>query len=62
MKHTFALVIGCAALASGALPACAAGLGWKVLSYQSVKESEVCFYGSANVFRGPHPVSTGQVA
>jgi hypothetical protein len=32
-------------------PACAAGLGWKVLSYQSVKEPEVCFYGSANVFR-----------
>jgi hypothetical protein len=26
-------------------------LGWKVLSYQSVKEREVCFYGSADVFR-----------
>jgi hypothetical protein len=50
-KHTFAFVIGCAALVSGALPACAAGLDWKVLSYQSVKEPEVCFYGSANVFR-----------
>jgi hypothetical protein len=32
MKHTFAFVIGCAALVSGALPACAAGLGWKVLN------------------------------
>jgi hypothetical protein len=51
MKHTFAFVIGCAALVSGAIPACAAGLGWKVLSYQSAKEPEVCFYGSGNVYR-----------
>jgi hypothetical protein len=32
---------GSAALICGALPACAAGLGWKVLSYQSVKEPEI---------------------
>ena len=53
MKRTFAFLIGCAALASVALPANAAGsgLGWKVSSYQSVKVPEVCFYGSANVFR-----------
>jgi len=46
-----AVIVGSAALICGALPACAAGLGWKVLSYQSVKEPEVCFYGSANVYR-----------
>jgi hypothetical protein len=51
MTRTIAFLVGCTALISGALPACAAGLGWKVLSYQSVKEPEVCFYGSANVFR-----------
>jgi hypothetical protein len=44
--------LGCAALFSGDLPTCATGLGWKVLSHQSVKEPEVCFYGSANVSRG----------
>jgi hypothetical protein len=26
-------------------------LAWKVLNHQTVKEPEVCFYGSANVFR-----------
>jgi hypothetical protein len=46
-----AVIVGSAALICGALPACAAGLGWKVLSHQSAKEPEVCFYGSANVFR-----------
>src|SRR5262249_53666773 len=46
-----AFLVGCTALICGALPTCAAGLGWKVLSYQSVKEPEVCFYGSANVYR-----------
>jgi hypothetical protein len=46
-----AVIVGSAALICGALPACAAGLGWKVLSYQSAKEPEVCFYGSTNVFR-----------
>ena len=51
MTRIIAFLIGCTALISGALPTCAAGLGWKVLSYQSVKEPEVCFYGSANVFR-----------
>jgi hypothetical protein len=51
MKRSFACFIGSAALLSGAFPACAAGLGWKVLSYQSVKEPEVCFYGSADVYR-----------
>jgi len=50
MTRTIAFLIGCPALISGALPTCAAGLGWKVLSHQSVKEPEVCFYGSANVF------------
>jgi hypothetical protein len=39
------------ALIAGVLPTFAAGLGWKVFSHQSVKEPEVCFYGSANVFR-----------
>src|SRR5262245_6284725 len=51
MSRTIAFLIGCTGLISGALPTCAAGLGWKVLSYHSVKEPEVCFYGSANVFR-----------
>ena len=51
MTRAVAFFIGCTALISGTLPACAASLGWKVLSYQSVKEPEVCFYGSANVFR-----------
>jgi hypothetical protein len=51
MTRTIAFLFGCTALISGALPACASGLGWKVSSYQSVKEPEVCFYGSANVFR-----------
>jgi hypothetical protein len=51
MTRTIAFLIGCAALITGALPTCAAGLGWKVLNYQSVKEPEVCFYGFANVFR-----------
>ena len=51
MTRTIAFLIGCTALISGALPTCAAGLGWKVLSYQSAKEPEVCFYGSANVSR-----------
>jgi hypothetical protein len=46
-----AVIVGSAALICGALPACAAGLGWKVLSYQSVKAPEICFYGSANVYR-----------
>jgi hypothetical protein len=36
---------------SGALPTHAGGLGWKISSYQSARVSEVCFYGSANVFR-----------
>jgi hypothetical protein len=51
MTRTIAFLVGCTTLISGALPACGAGLGWKVLTYQSVKEPEVCFYGSANVFR-----------
>ena len=51
MTRTIAFLIGCIALISGDLSTCAAGLGWKVLSHQSVKEPEVCFYGSANVFR-----------
>ena len=51
MKRTFAFLIGCAALAFGTLPTCAAGLGWKVYGHQSAKVPEVCFYGSANVFR-----------
>jgi hypothetical protein len=51
MTRTIAFLVGCAALISGVLPTCAAGLGWKVLSHQSGKEPEVCFYGSANVFR-----------
>src|SRR5262249_29499064 len=51
MTRTIAFLIGCTALISGALPTCAAGPGWKVLTYKSVKEPEVCFYGSANVFR-----------
>jgi hypothetical protein len=51
MTRTIAFLIGCTALISGDLPTSAAGLGWKVLSYQSVKETEVCFYGSSNVFR-----------
>lgn len=49
ITRTFAFLIGCAALASGALPTQAAG--WKVFSHRSGKEPEVCFYGSANVFR-----------
>ena len=51
VTRTLAFLIGCTALISGALPTCAAGLGWKVLSPQAVKELEVCFYGSANVVR-----------
>jgi hypothetical protein len=51
MTRIIAFLIGCTALISGDLPTCAGGLGWKVLSRQSVKEPEVCFYGSANVFR-----------
>jgi hypothetical protein len=51
MARTIAFLVGSTALICGALPVCAAGLGWKVLSYRSVKEPEVCFYGSANVFR-----------
>jgi hypothetical protein len=51
MKRTFAFLLGCAALVSGALPIHAAGSGWKVLSGQSAKVSEVCFYASVNVFR-----------
>jgi hypothetical protein len=51
MTRTIAFLIGCIALISGDLSTFAAGLGWKVLSHQSVKEPEVCFYGSANVFR-----------
>jgi hypothetical protein len=51
VTRTLAFLIGCTALISGALPTCAAGLGWKVLSPQAVKEPEVCFYGSANVVR-----------
>ena len=51
MTRTIAFLIGCNGLISGALPACAGGPGWKVLSYQSIKEPQVCFYGSANVFR-----------
>ena len=43
--------VGSTALICGALPAYAAGLGWKVLSYPSVKEPEVSFYGSGNVYR-----------
>jgi hypothetical protein len=51
MTRTIAFLVGATALVSGALPACAAGLGWKVLNYRSVKEPQVCFYSSANVFR-----------
>ena len=57
MTRTIAFLIGCASLISGALPTSAAGLGWKVLTYQSVKRPEVCFYGSANVFRANDLVS-----
>jgi hypothetical protein len=49
MARAIAFLVGCAALFSGDLPTCAAGLGWKV--YQSAKQPEVCFYGSANVVR-----------
>jgi hypothetical protein len=51
MTRAFAFLIGFAALVFGALSAHAGGLGWKVFSLQSVKEPEVCFYGSANIFR-----------
>ena len=51
MTRTITFLVGWTALISGALPACAGGLGWRVLIYQSVKEPEVCFYASANVFR-----------
>jgi hypothetical protein len=51
MTRTFTFLFGCVALLFGALPSHAAGLGWKVFSLQSAKEPEVCFYGSANVFR-----------
>ena len=51
VTRTLAFLIGCIALISGALPTCAAGLGWKVLRPQAVKDPEVCFYGSANVVR-----------
>jgi len=51
MTRTIAFLVGCTALFSGDLPTCAAGLGWKAFSHQSVKEPEVCFYGSANVVR-----------
>ena len=51
MTRTIAFLVGCTALFSGDLHTCAAGLGWKVFSHQSVKEPEVCFYGSANVVR-----------
>jgi len=51
VTRTLAFLIGCTALISGALPTCAAGLGWKVLRPQAVKDPEVCFYGSANVVR-----------
>jgi hypothetical protein len=57
MTRAVAFLIGCTALISGDLPTCAAGLGWKVLSYQSVKESEVCFYGSADVVRSKGLIS-----
>jgi hypothetical protein len=50
MTRAIAFLIGSTVLICGAFPACAAGLGWKVSSYQSVK-SEVCFYGSADVYR-----------
>jgi hypothetical protein len=51
MTRTIAFLIGCTALISGALPTWAADPGWKVSSYQSVKIPEVCFYGSADIFR-----------
>ena len=51
MTRTIVFLVGCTALISGDLPACAAGIGWKVFSHQSVKEPDVCFYGSANVVR-----------
>jgi hypothetical protein len=51
MTRAIAFLVGSAALICGAFPAYAAGLGWKVSSYQSVKEPEVCFYGSADVYR-----------
>jgi hypothetical protein len=51
MTRIIVFFIGCTALISGALPTWAAGPGWKVSSYQSVKIPEVCFYGSADIFR-----------
>jgi hypothetical protein len=51
MKRTLAFPLGCAALFFGAFPTHAAGSGWKISSYQTAKQPEVCFYGSANVFR-----------
>lgn len=51
MTRTIVFLVGCTALISGDLPARAAGIGWKVFSHQSVKEPDVCFYGSANVVR-----------
>ena len=51
VTRTVALLIGCIALFAGVCPTYAGGLGWKVLSHQSAKEPEVCFYSSANVFR-----------
>jgi hypothetical protein len=51
MTRTIAFLIGWAGLISGTLPTCAADAGWKVSSYQSVKGPEVCFYGSADIFR-----------
>jgi len=57
MTRTVALLISCSALISGVIPTCAAGLGWKVLSYEPVRRPEVCFYGSANVSRANGVVS-----
>src|SRR5262249_1149811 len=51
MTRTMRFFLDDTALIAGVLPTFAAGLGWKVLSLQSVKEPEVCFHGFANVFR-----------
>ena len=44
MTRIIAFLIGCTALISGDLPTSAAGLGWKVLSYQSVKERSLLLW------------------
>jgi hypothetical protein len=51
VRHVVFLLVGCIVLTAETPPALAEGSGWRVFGPYSIKQPEICFYGSADVYR-----------